>query len=136
MSEKAICHTVTTVSKEMDALKHRFAMCMKDVSVDYLSGFSLHVCCEYVKLEAPVLWRLLNACAQTDRAADENKIKNPAMVCTIVAMQLAKERSNHANHLAVAFSLFLYANGAPRRIIEVLSKMGLCTSYISIMESV
>ena len=71
----------TNIGKEMDALKKKWQFGVNDMSSSYISmGLNLSSFRATIEQSAPTIWRLLVKCAQTDRAFDENKLKDPYAV--------------------------------------------------------
>lgn len=71
-----------TISKEMDILKKEWKFGVKDVTSLFITdGLDLGRFCTTIEQSAPTLWHLITRCAQTNRAAHENKLKNPNAVC-------------------------------------------------------
>ncbi|KAF9518369.1 hypothetical protein BS47DRAFT_1420389 [Hydnum rufescens UP504] len=134
MEEQAISIVQKILMREMDVLKRVWMFRAKDVSVDYLINMDMGSYRSTLRRSAPVLWGLLVACVQSERAMDENLIKSPETLCTVVAFQLAKQHSANANLFAARFSIYLWSCGTPRAVVDILAKFGLSLSFFSIRE--
>ena len=69
----------------MDILKKEWKFGAKDVMSSFITGgLDLGTFHTTIEQSAPTLWHLITRCAQTDRAACENKLKNPNEVCFVL----------------------------------------------------
>ncbi|KAL9934889.1 hypothetical protein V8E36_005965 [Tilletia maclaganii] len=62
--------------------------------------------------------------------------RSSAVVASAALMSLLFSRSRRNACLALSLGLFLFASRTGRRIIEVLSRIGLCVSYLTVLRTV
>ncbi|KAJ6592212.1 hypothetical protein DFH09DRAFT_906761 [Mycena vulgaris] len=81
----------------------------------------------------PFLTRILETAAQTQRAAEHNKIKHLQKMCRVVTRQLLYQSSNRCLGFQAEFGLFLWATDCARQTIDALFRCGLSVSYDSVL---
>ncbi|KAE8226903.1 hypothetical protein CF326_g7639 [Tilletia indica] len=62
--------------------------------------------------------------------------RSPTVICTAATLSLLFAKHQRNSRFALTLSLFLFASRTPRRVIEVLSRLGLCVSYMTILRIV
>ncbi|KAF8266824.1 hypothetical protein EI94DRAFT_1583489 [Lactarius quietus] len=86
--------------------------------------------------QAPFLTAVLLHAAQTSRAKENNKKKQPESMCNILVKQLSYHRSGRALGFPAQFGLFLWSSGCSRQTIEALHRCGLSLSYTSVLNNI
>ncbi|KAJ7120719.1 hypothetical protein C8R43DRAFT_900517 [Mycena crocata] len=80
----------------------------------------------------PFLTNILETAAQTEYAAEHNKIKHPQKLCKVVTRQLLYQSSNRCLAFQGEFGLFLWATGSAKQTIDAVFRCGLSVSYDSV----
>ncbi|KIK90528.1 hypothetical protein PAXRUDRAFT_801390 [Paxillus rubicundulus Ve08.2h10] len=88
-------HATTSISKtiynEMDHVKAALRMTLDSITPDFLTSWDMNsLMSTMVDPDAPILCRILDAAAQTERGAKENKLKDGSTACHAIITQLAK----------------------------------------------
>ncbi|KAI0039961.1 hypothetical protein FA95DRAFT_1612171 [Auriscalpium vulgare] len=133
MKKHAIDYVKDLVDEEMTTTAAKFQLKLADATPDRLLDFRVdtHVY-DVLASKAPVILSLLKRAMQSDRAAHENTLKCPDTMAAVIAAMMAKHRSQNAQLFACPAGLSLWAAGAPRQVIDILSQLGFSTEYSSI----
>ncbi|KIJ12598.1 hypothetical protein PAXINDRAFT_53366, partial [Paxillus involutus ATCC 200175] len=135
MQPHAITSVTKTVYDEMDHVKAALRITLDSITPDFLTSWDMNsLMSTTVDPDTPILCQILDAAAQTERGAKENKIKDGSTACHAIMTQLAKQRSNQSNYFCAPFTLCLWTNGASRQTIEALHRCGLCISFPSLFK--
>ncbi|KAE8220544.1 hypothetical protein CF319_g5941 [Tilletia indica] len=62
--------------------------------------------------------------------------RSPKVIATAATLSLLFARNQRNSRFALTLGLFLFASRTPRRVIEVLSRLGLCVSYMTMLRVV
>ncbi|KAJ5143808.1 uncharacterized protein N7515_002595 [Penicillium bovifimosum] len=112
--------------------------------LDVLGDFELYTDPEHVDVvpalatraqsKAPELWSLLVGIMTPPRGSRDTATVYPGsilMICSMLAFAFAPRKSNNFPTL---LGLYLHANGVKRRVISLLSGLGIITAYKTIMD--
>ncbi|KAG0695407.1 hypothetical protein DFH29DRAFT_1030621, partial [Suillus ampliporus] len=137
----AISYVCSAVSREMDDAKRCLHMTLDTITPELLltSNFQTTLASVMHK-NMPLLFKIITNAAQTDRAKENNKIKDCGIVRPSIHLCVS-----HFNHLvsrieglqsfsSVSFTLFCWTNGVSCQTIEALHKCGLCISFMSLLK--
>ncbi|KAE8241163.1 hypothetical protein A4X13_0g7535 [Tilletia indica] len=62
--------------------------------------------------------------------------RSPNVIAAAATLSLLFGRNQRNSRFALSLGLFLFASRTPRRVIEVLSRLGLCVSYMTVLRVV
>ncbi|KAI0037503.1 hypothetical protein FA95DRAFT_1578797, partial [Auriscalpium vulgare] len=133
MKKHAVEYVKGVVDDEMTTIAAKFQLKLADATPEHLLNFRVdtHVY-DVLDSKAPVILSLLKRAMQSDRAAQENTLKRPDTMAAVLAAMMVKHRSQNAQLFACPAGLSLWAAGAPRQVIDILSQLGFSTEYSSI----
>ncbi|KAJ7280831.1 hypothetical protein C8J57DRAFT_1174450 [Mycena rebaudengoi] len=133
---RSFTNLIKDICREADDLSIAFRASTKDLTPEGILNFDftedVTAVCEEV---APKMRRILMAVAQTPRAARENTVKDPEPIVTMIQAQLMKTRSQNNNLCAIPCSLYFYASGMPRKVVDTLAHAGLNLSYNAVKDT-
>ncbi|KAJ7932234.1 hypothetical protein B0H13DRAFT_1593550 [Mycena leptocephala] len=102
------------------------------IDYSYVTGFSMMKAGEMIGSVARVAIKMLNVFATSARNLKTNLPQRAAKRFTVVtsaALALFGEYSHKNNYSQRIMALYLYASGAQRQTISVMSHLGICESY-------
>ncbi|KAF8272425.1 hypothetical protein EI94DRAFT_1566159 [Lactarius quietus] len=121
------------IGEEMDTItKGEILPGISAITPDFIKSWTV----ANVGEQAPFLTAVLLHAAQTSRAKENNKKKQPESMCNILVKQLSYHRSGHALGFPAQFGLFLWSSGCSRQTIEALHRCGLSLSYTSVLNNI
>ncbi|KAI0363846.1 hypothetical protein BV20DRAFT_957447 [Pilatotrama ljubarskyi] len=132
----------TVVSREGDRATHDGLLQSRKMTIseDFVLGFDLARIHAALRTLCPAMSTLMHRFSTTNRQkvgrdnAPEDAVENSVLVGTAMT-DLLGERSQNNSYVKHIVGLYLYATGAQRQIISVLSNLGFCSSYPSIAGS-
>ncbi|KAG1796230.1 uncharacterized protein HD556DRAFT_1431369 [Suillus plorans] len=107
---------------DLSAKKHSSHFAVSHTSVEQLEEFNMDLLGRGMQRLAPKLWGLL------DKLLFAGKKSKKVVIFSII-MQTANQKSNTFQSI---FGIFLQSTHAPQKVIETLSRMGICVSIDSI----
>ncbi|KAG0698558.1 hypothetical protein DFH29DRAFT_1081734 [Suillus ampliporus] len=123
------------VSRKMDDAKRCLHMTLDTITPELLLTCNFQTTlASVVHKNTPLLFKIIMNAAQTDRARENNKIKDCGIACNVIITQLSVQRSHHSIFFSASFTLFCWTNGVSRQTIEALHKCGLCISFTSLLK--
>ncbi|KAF8177453.1 hypothetical protein BJ912DRAFT_856950 [Pholiota molesta] len=126
------------VAKEARAVTNsrRLQTMRRNLDAGFVNSFSLPSIYNLLTAElVPISIRILRSLTTSPnvRSHGDKRKERTQTVITVVILSCLGEYS-HANNLAKRIiALYLYASGAQRQVISVLSSMGICESYTNLV---
>ncbi|KAI0078045.1 hypothetical protein K474DRAFT_1674371 [Panus rudis PR-1116 ss-1] len=116
----------------------RTAKARRNLIAKFTSGFSFTDLCSSIMQSCPTMVNVLKSFSSTSHQQKHGSAASLAKKFARLGeslLLLLGERSQQNNYAKHVLSLYLYASGAQRQVISVLSKLGLCSSYTALVGS-
>ncbi|KAI0069829.1 hypothetical protein K474DRAFT_1747000 [Panus rudis PR-1116 ss-1] len=142
VNEWATKYVGKAVSREANSVTSqgvlRTANVRKTLIRKFTKEFDFANLCADIAHSCPTMTHVLKSFSTTTRQenhASDTSMAKKFMRLGASLLSLLGERSQQNNYVKSVFSLYLYASGAQRQIIAVLSRLGLCSSYTALVGS-
>ncbi|KAH7905726.1 hypothetical protein BJ138DRAFT_1138187 [Hygrophoropsis aurantiaca] len=129
LEEFAIECTIKIVEREIERIASHFLSAPDELSQEHLTNFDFEGFTELIENEGPVLWRLLDKFAYSDKQRSRNTHKGPNMVILHLISQLQYTRSNRRSRITKLWVVYLKACGLSARAFDALHALGIVMSH-------
>ncbi|KAF9976372.1 hypothetical protein BGZ65_007864 [Modicella reniformis] len=127
----AVDFVVKHVNVELDEASSdpKLKLAASAITVDKVQKFKLRYITKRFEIYAPNVLRLLRGLTKVDEAAS----KDPDAIIPTIGSMLVFLRNRRANFFQANTGLYVFSKGAPRRLIDFLSRLGISVSHQSIL---
>ncbi|CAK5263202.1 unnamed protein product, partial [Mycena citricolor] len=142
---------VSTAAQDLSGKDSPFRRVSEEIDLDFIDNFSLATTIASLESGGAVILRLLAATAldnrtrrsttyaehfsrESEAGSGENR-RDPYVIIVIVFLMLLYARNIRFSFLRKMFGIWLFANNASASIFAVLSRIGLSSSYTTILDT-
>ncbi|KAJ3818577.1 hypothetical protein F5880DRAFT_1682852 [Lentinula raphanica] len=129
MEDFALNTVSSKVNRELRISAPLFASDPLDFSENQLLGVDFQELKAQVLARNPILWRILQSAAYSEKQELHNKRKDPDMVVLNIFSQLQYTRSSCRGRIAKLWAIYLKSCGLSARAFDAVHSLGLCMSH-------